>query len=1686
MKKIFLFLKRNKEKILFALPCSTIFFSFLPLHNNDNSIFVNSSENKSNNSRSVNQPTSINSEYTLNGLDTYFNNVTGLSKQYNEVYASQHFGNWLGISITNTNNTYESNAETISCLKQLVLLAINNLVMSDELGVQIDYLNSDNYLKINNYYVDNFSGQIVIEARLNIYYDSSGQIIDTNKNSSYEPLSQIITFDGFKEASETIISSSIQISSIGGITVTSANINDFTSTSTDNVNKILAEFNNSIVNSIVLEGDWINSKIDQQLFTTKSYSAFNGLNNYEKIVAYPGLKQLRTNIGVENYFTKKYVDVETFKIYDRPANGNENFRQEIGTFSFGKNMQANHNNLRTISFNYENDESNKTTYIKEGKFQILPNFFKGKVSDFNINEPDSIKQKKNYENLLNNLFTPINSIIVNPFNEQDNSLTKIEVVTSRNDALNKGYINDLTGELTLDVKVSGTYYLNGKKITTNANDFRIFTIVIYGFDIIQSTTIYSSIDISGTINQKASEFVVQGSTSANTLKQALIDATNNNHGFISPTAPINEYINNYVVFKTYLRQKNNVEYLGVPNDVNGTLELTLEISSYYNDENGLIVVADKPENNLILTTTLYGFQKVDVQNSAYIVQSNEGIILTEYNGIQFNTIIAKDAFKYLTIDMIKNIIYDFGIGGEKTENLKNKINFTSNDIDSNKTESLYDAKTSNLDGALNLHFSISGGILDKTDGIEISSNYTILFIGFKQTKETFLNDEVDLLFTNTPPFALDILFSNDSKQKLKTILLSRPENIINIFKDEMGIPLDLRNTLIDNVGNNNFETLLQLFDNYFEINEIDRSIDQQYSKEGYIQVSISLKTYYDTSGDLIKANSPNLYKNKNIIFTGFKVAKETIVTQEVNLREQVGSMLVTDVYNPYDTNRNTNKIKELVVNNKNLFFKNIPNVFFENENNLIITNPNVNSKLGTISFDVQLVNYYFDNKNNYVESKITTFNSTITGFSVTTPTVIIPVVKNTNLINENGSETSNNLIDWVKKDNNNNPQNKLDIDNLTSIIRKNIEKFVDNSYPIRQDTIMSDYLNVKYPVVDFSNASISFDLELYSYYDENGIVVSKQNIDNNKKNPLIQQVKIIGFNRNVKTEATSNPLNVKSLDSSLADISVENLIKQNGTALMDVLRKNTELLSLIFKNLPSTYNDANYFTRNARIKYINETEKGACEITFTLNYVYIQDPDSETIKFGTTDLKKSFDGFLEISKTDISEKNWDLNPNLLSGFNIAYWNETNIVNELLPLLNESEIIEKYVSNVVYDDVNGKILTKIIWPSTNKYIRINPKNGEISIKVALSPYYDNQGNKMTNNSRLYQINIRNFVKQNPTEINQSIIYTNQLINSDEKPTTSDPIFGNKIMSQWFYDTGSTNGASRVGEEANKKLLSILTNNGGEKLINLMLYNTVADKNIIPNDNVTRIKNVKILEYNDFEGSIKFMMDIENYFDEDGRWISAKNGDTNLNQAIFTIYQNNKTYATNLTKNEASVIELQKFYDAELYENSIPLNPSLKASEFYKTITIDRNFSKFESFIESLSTKEVYGVPAINTPTKFMNLEINVWNDNELSNGSSYKDFISYNDEEGSVTLQIRYNNVYDKIISPDDVGYSEIKQWYLSNSSTYSDKFIKIVGFLKDTSQSDLTIIISAVGGSVGLIIIIALLAIFLYKKAKQV
>lgn len=1681
MKKIFNFVRKHKSKILFILPTSICAFSLLPIVNLQNIIGYNSNDNIDiNNSRKstkANQPTYIANQFNLTGEDEYFKEKTGLTKNYNQIHASQHFGNtWVGIDINSSKYQYNIDADNNLCLKKLVLKTITNI--PDE--TQYDYLTNDTYLEILNYYLDNFTGQIVVKIKLNVYYNGAAQLIDTVKNPGInESLIETIEFSGFKTSQETIISNSISVNNVNGTLVDDYNILDYQDIS--KFNDIMAEFSKTIVNNINLQSsDWNQEQIK---YNTTTYAAYG--NKIDPIIAYPGLKQLRTNIGVKNFFKKQYVDIQTFEIYDKPANGNETYRQEIGSFCFGENTNSSLENLRTLSLNYNSNSERKTTYVKETEYQIVPSFASNST-------PSQFIKSPKFNNILDNLFVPATDLLQNPITSGDQVESSIQIVTNETSALANGYIDDLNGKLTIDVKVSGKYYFLGQKLTSNSNDKRIFTIVITGFSTIQATTIDSEISIKDLAlnNYYASNFQT---SNLQLLKELLISGyKDRNVGFISPTSTIENFIANDIEFVEYLRDKNNTRYLGIPNNVTGELVLTIKVKSYYNDKNGLLVNANSfnDPNCLVLTTKIKDFDKIeDIDSQPGIITGDAGIYISG-----FQDVIPSEAFSHLTTNQIKNLIYDHVISGNKTNDLKNNIIFSDND----KKLSLDDPKTSNLDGQLNLYFKISG-LLDKNDGIEITeeSQFSVIVIGFRAIKKTQLLKEVPLQFSDFEKriFAVDLLKSpNDWKNKFKEILIQRVSsnqllNIKNMFSSEDCIPREIITQLIENSTASSAQ-LSTIFDKYFEIYPLEDSDNQFASQDGSITIKIGLKMYYNEAGQLIRANNDSIYDIQTVRFTNLLVAKQTVVTNSVDLKSELQSKFVSDIYNPYDHNNSESKIIDLIFNNKTKFFTNVPNIFFdqysESNKTFRVDNINVDSINGTISFNIILIKNYFNSSNTFVESpNEQVFTTTISGFKQTSPTVIIPIIKVDSLVDEKGSKLSTNLLDFTSKDGSNSPTNNLDVDYLYNIFKTNIEQFITYTYPLQGITdFKNNYLVIESPVVDFSSAIISFDLKLNYYYDVKGLPVTKENIDNNTAKPMTQNIKIIGFKRNSKTDVTNGPLNVKNLDQTLANISVKNLVSQNGSQLLDILKLNPELLSLIFTNLPTTYSSAEYVDDNLTIKEIVETNvANECKITFTLRNVFIE-KDNKII-LGNVDLVKSFNGFLEQSETALINTNWDLSPNLLSPYKIAYWKEADLIETLVPFLNNNQnILEKYINNLVYED-NGLLRSKLNFDYTENRgkNKINAKNGEVTVWLTISPYYNADGT-LNNGEKPINFTIRNFSKQNPTEINQSIIYTSQLNQNSLNSSNGDvdPIFGNKIMSEWFNDSNSSASCN-----AHSNLTNILVNNGGQELIKLMLFNTSASSNsgVSSDMSNTIIESCKIFEYDDVEGSITFEVKFQNFFDEDGRW---RDYTTNLNHAKFTIYQKNRTIPTNLTKVEASVDELKKYYDQELYGTSIPLNSSLNASEFYKAIVDERNFINFESFFQSLASQSVYGVSAINPPSEqFKPLTINVWNDNELEGQSgSYKNLISYDDTEGSVSIHVSYSNVYTDTIT--SLGTCGITGTFLSlvDTSPQNGVKLKIVGFKQDTSQSDLTLIISIVCGSIGVLVIIGLLSLFLYKRARQI
>lgn len=1719
------------------------------------------------------QPTQIPTTYILSGADDFFNqNNTSVQNgnfNFNQIYPSQHFGDaWLGIdqssdsyqySLTNNND----DSKIHKGIKQLVLSAIRNLPNDNGDNNTINYLDDDKYLKVNHFYIDNYSGQIVANITLNIYNNASGLLVDCVKNVNNLPLTQNITFSGFKKASATIISNSVNITQINGTEITSSNISDFAKD--ENFNFLKQEYiNNGIGNAIKVDDAFGNT---QKVFSTNVYDPAN--INDKKVVAFPGIKQLRTTIGVTNFFKDSYVDPQTFKIYDSPSPSE--YRIKIGSFIFGQNQ----NLLQEKSFvaNYEIPSNEQTTFVIEGSFDAPPSLRNKTASSIT-----------NLEEIKNNMFlgNDITKLISNPFYEVIDGIRKIttdwEIITTPEDIKNKKLANDITGELTLQIRLVGNYYYLGNKVSIstppidedkNKDGFnRIYTIVIKNFQQRQATSIVPQINIldidEQTIsNQKASEF-----TSGGNLKSVLIhflrQATEKGNGFTS-IPYVNDNINdgsdydsffneNSLLFENYRRIQDDIDYFGIPNDKDGTLRLTIKIKKYYSPFNGYLVDANNENDYLILTTKLVGFTKVNLDDYAYLVNNPSGFLIPS----EYSKYIAKDAIGSssdfdnhtysgkITIPQWKQIIQDLVIVGNKNafDNV-NDINISLLNSATSKEEalktdqslSLNDSLSSNILGQLNLHFGIKN-ILDNNDGIKITKLFSVnaLFKNFNKVKATKLVDNLTLNFVNSSniPFASDVIeqYTNGQinvekqKEELKRILLQRDGsrqtiNIKFLFNDQKGIPQKINDDLIENSISTD-EELSDLFDKYFEIDSFDTNNNDKYYQNGEFDVILGLKLYYNENGDLIDATDPNLNNNPinytKIKISGFKKSNVTSNVPQVQL-VNVANKFASDYINPADLTDLILKQMLSDFNNQlpNRFFTNLPNNFFNSivtsndgklSSSLVnFTNITINNVNGNLSATMNLSGSYFDENNTYItNNKNEPFLFTFTGFNNANPTFINRIIKIGDLINpiDESKNVSNQLNDWSKKVDGVNPTNELDLEFLKKVIKRNMLFFIENPY--RDDLFNDDnYFQITSPTLDYEAGEISFNITLNYFYNNVDAFPISPDIQYNGPNPSnnnTAKVTLVGFEKKGETSVSNEQIDINNFDPNLANFSSHSMTNQKD-ALKQSIINNASFLNSIFYNLPSTYNlnlsnnpdeTKEYINDNLTITRIEERPepKGSIDVYLGLKNIFIRDKGTNKISIGDiTEFPNpiTIKGFKESSKTSFTDSIWDLDPTIVSNNKIAYWNIKPLSEQktlLEEILNQKEIITKFTNNLVYDQ-DGTIKSKI-YIVDNSEIDIVAKDGIINCSIYLSPYYNDDGIEMNDQStKLSNLKLRNFPQQNITQQNNAVIYTSEL-ETNKVSSNEDPIFG-KMCNSIFLTT------KNIGGGLNNLLKDQLLLTGGDALISKMLFNVTADDISIPtNKSSTTLEDIKLISSNDFNGSLNFKIKIKNYFDKDGNWT---NKTSDWLDEIFSIYQLNKVQKTNLTKVEASVTDISLVYKNDFNGSIISFNPSLEPSEFLDEIFNSNIISEFQQFIqsESIINKGLFGINAIfgldttYSPSNFQKLSLIIGDRvNNPPFGNEIKNFITANDSDGTISIKVTYQNVYQKEKEEnllDLATNNNIKLISLDNTPENKTMVIKISGFKKNNQTKNLIISISIIIGSVGFILLLSILIFFIIKKARS-
>ncbi len=332
----------------------------------------------------------------------------------------------------------------------------------------------------------------------------------------------------------------------------------------------------------------------------------------------------------------------------------------------------------------------------------------------------------------------------------------------------------------------------------------------------------------------------------------------------------------------------------------GQISVMFSLNKYH-DEDGQVVQDDNFENISVVITG-FKIQKATIfpiSGSEYAIGKND-VSPTDFYSNDNNNI--QDLIHKNKETLFENLPLDFS-----PEN----INVTS-------------VETNNLDGTIIITFNINNwfnekGLLEMSN----SKTFVITATGFKIQKPTSLKKNT-LDANESQIIPSDFYTGVQDNDKISNLIIKNKDLLFeNIPSD-----IEAQNVIIKDVSTNNVD--------------------------GTISVTFNLDKFFNENGILTTDSESSEFA---ILFTDFKFQKPTTVKANslpIGIRNQRAS----DYYNGLNFE---NKLRQLIFNNANSIFDNLP-INFDIEDIIFTnTNFNVNNAEGKLSF-VFWINNYFDDQ----------------------------------------------------------------------------------------------------------------------------------------------------------------------------------------------------------------------------------------------------------------------------------------------------------------------------------------------------------------------------------------------------------------------------------------------------------------------------------------------------------------------------------------------------------------------------------------------------------------------------------------------------------------------------------------------------------------------------------------------------
>ncbi len=1318
------------------------------------------------------------------------------------------------------------------------------------------------------------AGTMQVTFNLNKYLNSSGVYVDSSGSTTLGP-SPTYTISGFKQAQDTAISKTINLTTIKSIRASNAEANKatiitaiknsgaITNTAFDRpltdadiqiqfLNDTANDVNGSIQANITIANkkSWTNGIED----TTKVFNNIT-ISGFEQIPATEWAANKTVSIPSDDFFagvTSNFVDNESLKLFvsehpsefvvnplngklsddqfdvaiipasiQNPADGSLRFTLTLKKYvdgSTGKIVDGSNPSLyRTQEFTITGFYNTDLTTIIDDSHPV--------DSTLSSILPSQVIGNASYIDTLKQAFIDANIVTGVPFGEKLKK-TDIIITPTMNEA------NDVKGTLVTLVTINhSNAWVNGDFTDVSK------TITFNGFDTALATR----------FNTNTTSDLVSGSE--------LINVPTN----LVTNPQIKEYVkansDSFVINPlggTLTDEQFDVQIItdSTTNPATGSLQFKIILKQYMDEATGLPVNGTDTSKNREETFTLNGFYK----GSQTTEMSNMDIDVADTLG---STKASEAAAITNNPQLVAAVLNKGNITGLQPTKTLQASDITVTTLPDNYNDA---------DGSLTADVTISANVAWKNAEKQAVTFNGVRFHGFKKVAPTEFV---------TPP-----------------TLVNGADTFSAKYADQVN-EADVRAFIYAHASS--------FYINPVEGMTADNIVDIHFSSnmtEGNITVTFKLNKYIDKTGRVIDGTLSDISPTYTI--EGFKkaVGETTIKSNSITLDASVNDLLPLDITNANDAAKT--KIITALIAIPDLF-SNVAYGATVEAGNLTITNIRSQSNLtGSIVADIVLGgNKYW---NNGTTSSTHTYSDiTLKGFRQNIPTTFkndVPELSASSDISNNQA-TSQQVTETMLKE----------------FIANNINKLVDNS---SSDITADNVLIEGTPTYNTGTGSISLTYRLNKFIDENGVEIS----DGSKTTEVSPLLTITGFSTEGITTLTPSA-KLSGLDQDLAssvvttDEAMMNKIKAAiAPTITNVVNKGTiDPITDLEINGVATANDV----------------AGSLAITYTIkNNKYW---DKGVIQ-DNKQITQTYTGFKKLIATDFVNPTTNINGSKVFGNMYA---SDEVDDELIKQFiidNHEQFIVGMVDGTDKNNIVELTKTPNVQNGTmditfklNKYLDKTTGtvvNGTDTTRV--SPKFTISGFKNTDlTTTIVGTNLADMggvlpssVKANDATIIAAIIksgsisniaYGKELQTSDISYTIDS--YDNIKGTLTLIVTIGGNKYWNNGSIENNKVMSAVTYTG----FNHSLETTfVTDKNItdtdafgskqatdvqvnvdfvkdyivghldsfinnkVPGTNGTNIKNVTIKKYNTADGTIEVSFDLDTYTSSTGQLVTPGSGTT----------------------------------------------------------------------------------------------------------------------------------------------------------------------------------------------------------------